>query len=259
MFDEKGPADCDGRAKAVSCSGSRQPGPDSTEAAQSQTVTLRPYQTEAIQDIRAAFMRGASRVLLQAPTGSEARVKELIVAPGRYRTLVVDPPWDYEWLSPFGRAALGYATMNHEELLALPVESWAEDDAHLYLWVTNSFMTRGVELMARWGFAHKTVLTWCKPRIGLGAYFRNASEHVLFGVRGELRTRSDSISTVFGAPVGAHSEKPERFYEIVREASHPPFGEAFQRQARPDFRSVYRPRETAEPPQESCDDSRRRE
>ena len=167
------------------------------------------------------------------------RVASLVIRPGRYRTLVVDPPWDYEWLSIAGRAAPGYATMSHDELLALPVADWAEDDCHLYLWTTNNFMTRAVELMARWGFQHKTVLTWVKPRWGLGSYFRNSTEHVLFGVRGELRTRSDSIATHFEAPVGEHSEKPERFYEIVREASYGPYGEAFQRKARNDFPNIY--------------------
>ena len=135
--------------------------------------------------------------------------------------------------------------MTHEELLALPVGGWAEDDAHLYLWTTNNFMTRAVELMARWGFQHKTVLTWVKPRWGLGSYFRNSTEHVLFGVRGELRTRSDSIATHFEAPIGAHSEKPERFYEIVRAASYGPYGEAFQRDARPDFVNLYATAEAA--------------
>src|SRR5882672_975524 len=88
----------------------------------------------------------------------EARVRALAPVAGRFRTLVIDPPWDYEWLSLAGRAAPGYATMSHPELLALPVASWAEDNCHLYLWTTNNFMTRAVELMARWGFAHKTIL-----------------------------------------------------------------------------------------------------
>jgi hypothetical protein len=94
--------------------------------------------------------------------------------------------------------------------------------------------------MARWGFQHKTVLTWVKPRWGLGSYFRNATEHVLFGVRGELRTRSDSIATHFEAALREHSEKPDRFYEIVREASYPPYCEVFQREARPGFANVLR-------------------
>src|SRR5207244_4172999 len=75
-------------------------------------------------------------------------------------------------------------------------------------------MPRAVELMARWGFQHKTLLTWMKPQFGIGSYFRNSTEHALFGVKGKMRTRSDSIATHFDAPLDAHSEKPERFYEI---------------------------------------------
>jgi N6-adenosine-specific RNA methylase IME4 len=168
----------------------------------------------------------------------EARVKTLVARPGHFRTLIIDPPWDYDD-SLAGRAKPGYATMTHEQLLALDVAQWAEDGCHLYLWVTNSFMPRAGELMARWGFVHKTILTWAKPRWGLGSYFRNQTEHVLFGIRGTLGTRSDSISTLFEAPVGEHSEKPERFYEIVRAASYPPYGEAFQRQGRPGFANLF--------------------
>jgi N6-adenosine-specific RNA methylase IME4 len=173
----------------------------------------------------------------------EQRVFSLEPRPGRYRTLIVDPPWDYEWLSLAGRAKPGYATMSHEELLALPVPGWAQDESHLYLWTTNNFVTRAVDLMARWGFAHKTMLTWVKPRWGLGSYFRNQTEHVLFGVRGELRTRSDSISTVFEAETGEHSQKPEAFYDIVRAASFSPYGECFQRAEREGFANLYREKE----------------
>lgn len=175
----------------------------------------------------------------------EKRILDLVPANGKHRTLVVDPPWDYEWLSLADRAAPDYATMSHDELLALNVAAWAEENCHLYLWTTNNFMTRAVDLMAHWGFQHKTVLTWVKPRWGLGSYFRNSTEHVLFGVRGELRTRSDSIATHFEAPVGDHSAKPEKFYEIVREASYPPFGEVFQGKERPDFPNLFQVREAA--------------
>jgi N6-adenosine-specific RNA methylase IME4 len=194
---------------------------------------------------RAALDGTAKVERAEMKAADEARVKALKPVVGKFRTLVIDPPWDYEWLSLAGRASPGYATMTHEELLRLPVPKWAEDNCHLYLWTTNNFMTRAVDLMRHWGFQHKTVLTWHKLSKkgnnwwGLGSYFRNATEHVLFGVRGEMRTRVDNISTWFEAPIGDHSEKPEQFYEIVRAASHGPYGEGFQRAARPDFTSVF--------------------
>jgi len=173
----------------------------------------------------------------------EARVLALEPVAGRFKTLVIDPPWDYEWLSLAGRAAPGYATMSHDELMQMDIDQWVDPEfCHMYLWVTNNFLTRGVELMREWGFNHKTVLTWVKPRIGLGSYFRNSTEHVLFGTRGDQSTRRSDIPTHFEAPVGKHSEKPEAFYEIVRAASYPSdgkFGEIFQREERPDFKNLY--------------------
>jgi N6-adenosine-specific RNA methylase IME4 len=162
----------------------------------------------------------------------EQRVLSLQPHVGKFRTLVVDVPWEYDtdWL---GRGQPQYALMKRDEALALPVASWAEDDSHIYVWATNANLPLAVECLAAWGFVHKAVLTWVKPApFGLGKYFRGSTEHVLFGVRGTLMTRSTSIPTHFEAPRGEHSEKPERFYEIVRAASYPPYGEAFQRKAR---------------------------
>lgn len=193
---------------------------------------------------RSGKVTGAYRKLRQAK--DEQRIQGIAPVIGKFRTLIIDPPWDYEWLSLAGRAAPGYATMSHDELLAMPVEGWAEENCHLYLWTTNNFMTRAVELMVRWGFQHKTVLTWVKPRWGLGSYFRNSTEHVLFGVRGELRTRSDSIATHFEAPTAEHSAKPDIFYDIVRAASYEPYGEAFQRQDRDGFSNLFAKQEAAE-------------
>ena len=88
-------------------------------------------------------------------------------------------------------------------------------------------------------------LTWVKPRIGFGQYFRNRTEHVLFAIKGDLAVRCHNISTVFEAPQGKHSEKPERFYEIVRQASPGPYGEVFQRNPRPDFVNFFETREVS--------------
>lgn len=151
---------------------------------------------------------------------------------GRHRTIVIDPPWDHEGLSIAGRGRPTYAVMPHAELLALPVASWADDECHLYLWTTNNFVLRAGELIAAWGFEHKTMLTWVKPRIGMGNYFRSSTEHVLFATKGNLGTRDRGIATHFEAPLGEHSEKPEIFYEIVERASYPTFLEAFARRER---------------------------
>jgi N6-adenosine-specific RNA methylase IME4 len=178
----------------------------------------------------------AYRALLIAR--DEERILNMAPVAGKYRTLVLDPPWPCE--SDFlGRGAPKYALMTRDQILALPVAQWADDRCHLYLWATNASLPFACECLATWGFAHKSVLTWVKPRRGLGAHFRNTTEHVLFGMQGRLPTRSRRIATHFEAPVGEHSAKPDRFYEIVRAASFPPCGEAFQRKARPGFENLY--------------------
>jgi len=168
----------------------------------------------------------------------QQRVLNLAPVAGKFKALVVDPPWPAE-IDFLGRAMPQYSLMTREQILALPVASWSEDDCHLYLWITNSNLPLACECMAAWGFQHKSMLTWAKPHYGLGKTFRGQTEHVLFGIRGTLGTRCTNISTLFHAPLGEHSEKPERFYEIVRAASYPPYGEAFQRQARPGFANLF--------------------
>jgi N6-adenosine-specific RNA methylase IME4 len=185
---------------------------------------------------RTGKVNAAHRALRR--TQDERRVLGLTPVVGKFRSLVIDPPWQYD-ADFLGRGKPDYDTMSRDELLALPVESWAEENCHLYLWSTNAMLPHAFELMARWGFRYNTTLTWAKPKYGLGTHFRGQTEHVLFGIRGILATRSNSISTLFEAPVGKHSAKPEKFYEIVRAASFAPHGEAFQRTARPDFKNLF--------------------
>ena len=170
----------------------------------------------------------------------EKRVLRLKPISGRFSTLIVDPPWEYRQ-SLAGRAFPPYATLTQQQLLNLPIAQWAEDKCHLYCWATNATLPEAFELIVGWGFHHKTVLTWVKNAWGLGTYFRNQTEHVIFATRGNLNTRSDALSTVFYAPQQKDSEKPDEFFDLVRRASFPPYGEAFQRKARPDFVNLYAP------------------
>ena len=174
----------------------------------------------------------------------EARILNLVPVVGKFRTIVIDPAWEYDWLSLAGRAKPGYALQSIEDIEALDVCAWADDEAgcHLYCWTTNNFMARACELVKHWGFQHRTIITWIKPPpYGLGSYFRNSTEHVIFATRGDTTTRpaAASLPTHFEAPRGEHSEKPEKFYEIVRAASYPPYGEANQREPRPDFANLF--------------------
>ena len=163
----------------------------------------------------------------------------------RYPTIVADPPWRYDTPHTVGDGSKGagamYPSMTNEELMMLPIGAWAQDDAHLYLWVTNAHMAASYRLVTAWGFEPKTIITWVKGRIegnrlvqhvGLGTHYRTATEHVLFCVRGRLQPMNHNATTAFIAPRGEHSEKPAAFYDMVEHMSPGPYLDVFSRRQR---------------------------
>ncbi|WP_246692306.1 MULTISPECIES: MT-A70 family methyltransferase [unclassified Methylobacterium] len=167
----------------------------------------------------------------------EDRILSLAPRVGRFRTLVLDPPWEDESVSEGQRPP--YATMPLAEIAAVPVPDWAEDGSHIYCHAPGPWVPIAARLIEGWGFSYKQLLTWRKPRWSMGRYFRPTTEYVVFGTRGGLMTRRQDVSTLFEGPVGQHSEKPEEFFQLVRAMSFPPYGEAFQRQARPGFADLF--------------------
>jgi len=157
--------------------------------------------------------------------------KKFPVIEGKYKTILIDPPWDYE-LNLDGRAKPEYATMDLEELKKMHIEKYAEENCHLYIWSTNNNIPLALELGSYWGFSYKTLITWVKPSIGMGSYFRNSTEQLLFFVKGKLSTRTKDIETHFEAPRGKHSEKPEYSYQLIEKASYPAYLEIFGRKKR---------------------------
>ena len=163
----------------------------------------------------------------------------------KYRTIVADPPWRYNATKPTTRgykpsSAEGhYPTMTMVEIAALPVADLAEDDAHLYLWVTSPrlFGDRGgiapIDILKRWGFEYKTTLVWVKPGWGMGWWFRNNHELVLFGVRGKAPIHeSKRLGSVIRGGQRVHSRKPDSFYDTVEAVSPGPYLELFARRQR---------------------------
>jgi len=152
----------------------------------------------------------------------------------KYRTLVIDPPWAYSLRQedPTHRGRCVYGTMGTEDLRTLPVKDWSDQNAHLYLWTTNAFMVEAHDLVKAWGFEQKTILTWVKDQIGLGNYYRNNTEHILFCVRGRLPVARHDAPTAFRAPRSRHSEKPAAFYDIVESMSPGPYLDVFARKLR---------------------------
>ena len=176
-----------------------------------------------------------------------------------YRTIVLDPPWRYTVAQGLqnrhadkatGRrvrptAEGQYDTMTNDAIAALPVGDLADTQAHLYLWVTNPQLfgtglrnsSRGpspVEMVQGWGFTYITLLTWHKlGPPGMGFYFRGDTEHVIFAVRDRLPIPAGQrLSNHFAAHKGRHSEKPDRFYEMVEQVSPEPRLEMFARRRR---------------------------
>jgi N6-adenosine-specific RNA methylase IME4 len=172
--------------------------------------------------------REENRLLVEAAAPS-------VLVPGTFSTIVIDPPWDWDDegdADQFGCARPTYNTMSIEEIAAQPIGEMAASNAHLYLWITNRSLPKGFALLEQWGFRYVTMLTWCKPSIGLGNYFRGSTEHVLFGVRGSLPLLAKDQPTHFFAPRRGHSVKPPEFYDIVERCSKGPWLDVFGRQQR---------------------------
>jgi N6-adenosine-specific RNA methylase IME4 len=165
----------------------------------------------------------------------------VILPPGMFRTIVADPPWDYDRMgkrhrgrSPRPQAQDYYNVMTMGDLLALPVSELADPTgSHLYLWTTNAFMEEAHILAKVWGFRPITIVTWVKNNIGTGWYFRGQTEHMVFAVRGVLPIAPESrSSTVFYAPAVRHSEKPALAFTTIEKASPSPRIELFARSPR---------------------------
>ncbi len=167
----------------------------------------------------------------------------------RFGTILVDPPWRFQnktgKVAPEHRRLNRYGTMTLDEIASLPVGEIAAPTAHLYLWCPNAMLPQGLAVMAAWGFAYKSNIVWHKVRKdggsdgrGVGFYFRNVTEMILFGVRGKnARTRRAGRRQVnyIATRKREHSRKPDEQYPIIEACSHAPFIELFARGTRPDW------------------------
>ena len=157
-------------------------------------------------------------------------------AKGLFQTIVIDPPWDWGDegdVNQFGRARPDYYTMSIEEIEKLPVGEIADENCHLYLWVTNRSLPKAFRLINAWGFRYVTCITWVKPSIGMGNYFRGDTEQILFAVKGSQPLKRHDVGTHFNAPRGdKHSAKPDAFYNLVETCSFAPYIDIFGRRER---------------------------
>ena len=167
----------------------------------------------------------------------------------KFGTVLADPPWRFAnrtgKVAPEHRRLSRYGTLSIDEIAALPVADHVADRAHCYLWVPNALLPWGLRVLSEWGFEYKTNSVWHKIRKdggsdgrGVGFYFRNVTEIILFGVRGKsVRTLAPGRSQVnlIASRKREHSRKPDEQYPIIEGCSWGPYLELFGRGVRDDW------------------------
>jgi N6-adenosine-specific RNA methylase IME4 len=177
--------------------------------------------------------------------GSGIAEPPLPQVPGGWSTVLADPPWRFVnrtgKVAPEHRRLDRYDTMTVADIASLPVADVVADHAHLYLWVPNALLPEGLQVMAGWGFRYVSNLVWAKRRKdggpdgrGVGFYFRNVTELILFGVRGTLRTLPPGRRQVnmIETCKREHSRKPDEAYGLIESCSPGPYLELFARYPR---------------------------
>ena len=156
----------------------------------------------------------------------------LISVHGKFGTILADPPWRFSnrtgKMAPEHKRLMRYETLSMNDIYELPVAQVALPQSHLYLWIPNALILEGLETMKRWGFIYKTHIIWHKIRKdggpdgrGVGFYFRNVTEMVLFGIRGKIRTLAPGRRQVnfVATRKREHSRKPDELYPIIESCS----------------------------------------
>jgi len=164
---------------------------------------------------------------------------------GQFSTILADPPWQFQnrtgKMAPEHKRLARYSTLTLSDIKEIPVADVAAPASHLYLWVPNALLAEGLSVMGAWGFTYKSNIVWHKIRKdggpdgrGVGFYFRNVTELVLFGVRGSMRTLPPGRTQVnfLATQKREHSRKPDEFYDIVESCSPGPYLELFARHRR---------------------------
>ena len=196
-----------------------------------------------------------SDTIIQIDDGESQELSEMdvsshllkAVGKRKFGTILADPPWQFQnktgKVAPEHRRLSRYGTMAVAQIAEMPVKQIAADVAHLYLWVPNALLPEGLTVMSAWGFQYKSNIIWHKIRKdggpdgrGVGFYFRNVTEMILFGVRGKnARTLAPGRSQVnfIASRKREHSRKPDEQYPIIEACSPGPYLELFARGARP--------------------------
>lgn len=197
-----------------------------------------PYADDMRNRVAVAMANG-----LLGDAGRPSRDLLEFVAGRKFATILADPPWRFQnrtgKVAPEHRRLSRYGTLTIEDICTLPVAQIARDTAHLYLWVPNALLPEGLSVMAAWGFQYKSNIVWHKVRKdggpdgrGVGFYFRNVTEMLLFGIRGKnARTLAPGRRQVnyLATRKREHSRKPDEQYAIIEACSSGPYLELFAR------------------------------
>ena len=189
---------------------------------------------------------GKQRVAPLRVEGDGAPHAPLPKVRGGFRTILADPPWRFAnrtgKVAPEHRRLDRYDTMTTDAIASIGVEGIAADKSHLYLWVPNAMVPDGLRVMEAWGFRYISMIVWHKVRKdggsdgrGVGFYFRNVTEPILFGVRGKNnRTLQPGRSQVnlIATRKREHSRKPDEIFPIIEACSPGPYLEMFARYPR---------------------------
>jgi N6-adenosine-specific RNA methylase IME4 len=161
----------------------------------------------------------------------------------KFSTILADPPWQFQnrtgKMAPEHKRLSRYPTLDLQSIKDIPVQVAAEETAHLYMWVPNALLPEGLAVMEAWGFQYKSNIIWYKIRKdggpdgrGVGFYFRNVTEILLFGVRGKgARTLQQGRSqpNIIATRKREHSRKPDEQYDLIEGCSWGPRLELFSR------------------------------
>lgn len=192
--------------------------------------------------------KDGGRARMATPLRADHSVPEmppLPEVPGGFQTVLADPPWRFTnrtgKVAPEHRRLDRYDTMALDDICGLPVSDITATNAHLYLWVPNALLPDGMRVMGEWGFRYVSNIVWAKRRKdggpdgrGVGFYFRNVTELILFGVKGSMRTLQPGRSQVnmIESQKREHSRKPDEQYDLVESCSPGPYLELFARYPR---------------------------
>lgn len=184
--------------------------------------------------------------MIRGMAGNDTGQLMLRDLPNHFGTILIDPPWRFlnrtGKMAPEHKRLHRYPTMSFEEIGKLPVGRLALPNSHLYLWCPNALLLEALTIMKEWGFTYKTNIVWYKVRKdggpdgrGVGFYFRNVTELLLFGVKGHMRTLKPgrTQTNVIVCRKQEHSRKPESAYKIIRQCSPGPYLELFAREKVP--------------------------